>query len=462
MEKVPDRAAIVRRWLALAYGGDVTGTVQAARPAVAARMLRDTPDLEEDQWAACAAGKVERVAGAVEQDPGWVHGVGGPFSLPPLIAVTHSRLGDVPGLREGLRRCADLLLRAGADPNARIFNRFPPASLEQPDQHGPLSALYGAAGVMRDPALTALLLEAGADPNDGESLYHSLENPDCTRLLLHHGCRIRGTNAMARALDMPSSTALNILLAAGGDPNEPSVGPIGRSWGSLLLRAIGVRCSPGHVAALLAAGADPRARTPGGVGAYRLAMQAGLTEVAEMLRAAGAAEELTQEEAFVAACARADGADARRLQTLRPDLPASLPPDRLRLLPDTVAWGEPAAARVMVELGWPLGARGGDWDATALNLAVFRGDEGLTDFLLAHGASWHEGHGYGGNVLGTLGWASVNEPGGVVDPDWPGCARALRAHGLPRADRDPAHPGALLIEGRSMTFSDHVMDVLLT
>ena len=99
--------------------------------------------------------------------------------------------------------------------------------------------------------------------------------------------------------------------------------------------------------------------------------------------------------------------------------------DRLRLLPDAIAWGSAAAARAMVELGWPIAARGGDWDATALNLAVFRGDKELTAFLLAHGS----------DVLGALSWVSVNEPTGVDDPDWSGCARALMAHGLPSAER---------------------------
>ena len=455
-----DRATASRRWLALAYGGDVTGRLAAARPSVAVRMLRDTPGLADDVWVACAAGNLDGVFRAVKEDSSWVNRLGGPFSLPPLVAVTHSRLGSLPEMREGLRACAARLLEAGADPNARIFNRFPPASLATPDEHGPLSALYGAAGVNRDPALTGLLLDAGADPNDGESLYHSLENPDCTRLLLRRGARVGGTNALGRALDMPDPAALELLLANGGDPNEPVRGPVGRSWGSLLLRAIGVRCSSRHIAALLAAGADLEARTPGGVGAYRLAMQAGLTEVAEMLRAAGAAEELTEDEAFVAACARADIAEARRIQAGHPELPGTLPADRLRLLPDAVAWGSSSAVRTMVEVGWPIAARGGDWDATALNLAVFRGDKDLVAFLLAHGASWREEHGFGSDVLGTLSWVSVNEPTGVDDPDWSGCARALLAHGLPSAERDPSDPEKVMIDGRSFPFSEDVTEVL--
>jgi hypothetical protein len=48
----------------------------------------------------------------------------------------------------------------------------------------PASALYGAAGQNRKPELIKLVLRAGANPNDGESLYHSLVDPLCARLLL--------------------------------------------------------------------------------------------------------------------------------------------------------------------------------------------------------------------------------------------------------------------------------------
>ncbi|WP_175840686.1 ankyrin repeat domain-containing protein [Burkholderia arboris] len=456
------RSLLIRRWLDLAYGADVTGGFDASRPHVAAQLLLDHPDLvSADPAIACAAGDLGAMKTALAADPGWIARAGGPLKLPPLVAVTHSRLGQIPAFAVRLRACARHLLDAGADPNQRIGNRFPPASLAEPDESEPLSALYGAAGVNRDPALTAMLLEAGADPNDGESLYHSVENPACTRVLLEHGARVDGTNALRRALDVPDAAALELLLAHGGDPNEPAGEGPTRMWGAPLLRAIAVRCPARHVAALLAAGADPAARTEAGVSAYRLAMQAGLSEAAALLRAAGAEEVLGADDAFVAACARADASGARRIQAQHPELPGALTEDRLRQLPDAAAWGSRDAVKVMVELGWPVATRGGDWDASALNHAVFRGDAELLAFLLAHGANWRDLHGFGSDALGTLSWASVNEPEGVGDPDWEACARVLIAYGVPQAVRDLSNPDGVLIDGRAMRFSEAVTDVLL-
>jgi hypothetical protein len=413
----------------------------------------------DSPYLACAIGDEDALRQATQADPAWVDRAGGPLKLPPLTAITHSSLLQVPELRERLHRCARFLLTAGANPNQRIGNRWPPASLSKPNDDHPLSALYGAAGKNHDPGLTKLLLDAGADPNDGESLYHSLETFTCTRLLLENGARIGGSNAFYHALDFDNFAALELLLQHGADPNEPQINSPHTEWGSPLLWAIKRRRSRRHVAALLRAGADPSVSTLSGVSAYNLALQLGLGEVAELLRENGGATPVTEVERFIAACARGDEAEAQGIRTGRPDLPGSLQEAQLRLLPDLAAEGGDEGARLMVKLGWPVAVRGGDWNASALNLAVFRGNVGLTRFFLDHGASWREEHGHGDNVCGTLSWASCNEP--VEDGDWAGCARALLEHGMPGATLDPENPARVLIAGRSKRFSDEVTDVLL-
>ena len=453
-----ERSARVLHWAQLLYSGDVSGTGNRANPRVALRMLADDPELvADDPYLACAIGDENALRRATDADPTWVNRPGGPLRLPPLVAVTHSSLLQVEEFRMRLHRCAQRLISDGADINQPIFSRWPPGSLDKPDQRYPLSALYGAAGVNHDFVLTKLLLDAGANPDDGESLYHSLENPECTRLLLEHGARIAGSNAIYRAIDLENDAALRLLLQHGGDPNEPARNAPLTDWGSPLAWAI-YRRRPRHVEALLEAGADRSRPTADGVSPFRLALQFGLTDVADLLRVADAPD-ISDEERFIAACARGDETAARAVQTGRPDLPASLSPKQLRLLPDMAAAGADDAVKVMVRLGWPIAVRGRDWDASALNHAVFRGNAGLTRFLLEHGAEWTERHGHGDNACGTLGWASCNEP--VEGGDWVDCARALRDHGMPGATAISDDSEHVMVAGARKQFSDDVTEELL-
>ena len=178
---------------------------------------------------------------------------------PALPATFRCRTSSLLRWRNFASAChARLIDDGGADVTSNP-RRWPPGSLSEPDQRCPLSTLYGAAGSNHDPVLTKLLLDAGANPNDGESLYHSLENPACTRLLLEHGARIAESNAIYRSIDLDDDTALKLLLQHGGDPNEPAQNPPLTDWGSPLAWAI-YRRRPRHAKVLLAAGADPSRR----------------------------------------------------------------------------------------------------------------------------------------------------------------------------------------------------------
>jgi ankyrin repeat protein len=417
-----DDPHLLHRWLMLAYG--VAERSDRPHPAVAARMLDEGGgSLTGNALVACATGDVKAMRAVGLLEPARVNQAiawrcpecDASFVCPPLPAVTHSSLVRLPAHATSIRQAVRALLDAGADPN----QRWEVAGYS-------LSALYGAAGKNHDPELTGMLLEAGADPNDNESLYHATESsdPSCVRLLLEHGARVEGTNALHHQLDREDIGGLRLLLGHCADPDN-----VGGTLGSPLLWAIRRRRSVAHVEALLEAGANPHARNAEGVSAYVLAQRNGLGDVAALLEQKGAGEPLSMSDAFVAACARADRAAARAILEGTPDVIRMLSPTQLRQLPDLAASGANAAVMLMVDLGWPVAVTGGDWNASALNLAVFRGDAALTRYLLEHGASWAERHGYGDHTTGTLSWASRNHD--PASGDWVGCARALVEHGMP-------------------------------
>jgi ankyrin repeat protein len=410
------REDVLKRWLQLVYGEGYN----APRPALAISMLSDRPDLlGDDPYLTCVVGNETRVNEMLATNPDWVHKAGGPLQMPPLIAVTHSALVRDASFAGVLVNCARLLLDSGANPDQTWTNP------EFPDW--PLSAIYGAAGKNHHPAMTKLLLEHGANPNDNESLYHSMESKDltCTRMLLEAGAKVDGTNAIGHALDYDRPEAVRLLLQYGGNAGHPGASDYP------IFHAIRRGRSIEHIQMLLNGGADKNVRNAHGKTPYQFALLYGQPKTAALLQDPAMADALSPEDAFVAACARGDHQGVAKYLSETPNMIHRLSEKHLKQLPNLAAQGNFAAVKTMVEAGWPVKVRGGDWNASALNLAVYLGDVQMTEFLLDHGADWQEKHGFGGNAMGTLGYASNNNAQDLERGDWLGCAKTLIAHGMP-------------------------------
>ncbi|MBT9491251.1 MAG: ankyrin repeat domain-containing protein [Paucibacter sp.] len=360
-----------------------------------------------------------------------------PFDAPALAYVCFSslyRLGEpwASGLLSGAKA---LLAQAGADPNALRMPdpELPPIPTPITGASGSpsLPLLYGAVARAQSPALAAALLAAGAEPDDGESLYHACEDPDRGRAaeqirqLVAHGARWQGTNALLRLLDFEDPAGLALALSLGADVNE--TGPQGASaLHHALRRGRSIAC----LNQLLTAGADLTLRDAEGRTPATLAALLGEGAALELLAAQGAQPELpASRQRFLAACAAADEAAARALLQQEPDLlQAQLSAQELQLLPDQAQRRAHASVALMLALGWPV-AVPGDWQASALNQAAFNGDVALVRLLLEHGASWQEVNGFGGDVMGSLQHACVHLP--QAGADYLGTLQQLLAAGAP-------------------------------
>ncbi|HUE43597.1 MAG TPA: ankyrin repeat domain-containing protein [Candidatus Sulfotelmatobacter sp.] len=363
-------------------------------------------------WVALVLGDVAAVKEVLGRDSEFAKRKGGPDNFEPLIYVCFSRFGNrASGRSDGLIETARLLLKHGAHASAS----FTPADLPG----NPLSCLYAATGLNNNPQLALLLLEAGANPNDGESLYHSTEHAglECTKLLLRFGARVAGSNALNHMLDREDPGGVRLLLDAGGDPGDLNHrGETSLHWAVYRRRSLPV------VEMLLERGAPLDVRRKDGRTTYALAMQSGQKETAALLRARGANTELNDIDALVAAWA--DGDENLRRATSEALREKMRSPENAKLLPDLAQNHATDSVRALLDAGVPIDSRG-DMGETALHWACWKGFADLAKLLVERGASLTiKDAQYHGTPPGWFGHGIRNNGEGG---DYAGVARVLVA-----------------------------------
>ena len=329
-------------------------------------------------------------------DPGSATAKGGPHAWDALTYLCFSKYLRLDRARsEGFVRSAKALLDAGADPNGGWF--------EKDHQPEPIKecVLYGAAGVAHHAELTRLLLEYGADPNDGETPYHTPESYDnaALKVLVESG-KLNDDNLamiLIRKADWHDYEGMRWLLEHGVDPNHAS------PWGHTAMHHAVLRDNGKNVLqVLLDHGADPtimshRSRAnklvEQGKSVSALAARRGRGDLLELFEQRGFSTELQGVERLIAACARNNSASVRAIAEGDPVLVSELLKEGGTLLAEFAGTANAGGVKQVLDLGVPVTALyGGDMyfdiaaNSTALHVAAWKAWSEVVKLLIERGA----------------------------------------------------------------------------
>jgi ankyrin repeat protein len=398
----------------------------------AARMLAANPGLARyDIRTAVVLGDADRVREALASDPGLATRADERTGWTALNLACASRWHRLdPARADGLLSVARLLLDAGADPAGPRTGGTP---------------LHCAVAGVANPAIVALLLDRGARPTDAD-VYLACFGDDgrqSLRLLLEHRPDLRRSVALSAPISTGDTEAVRLLLEAGADPNRPLPRDGDEPPRSPLTEAITCGCSAELVELLLRHGADPDAPGPDGRSPYRLAMSLGRTDLTALLLRHGAHADATDADRLLAACLNGDAAGAHRLVADHPGLAGELTEAEQAAIVPAASAGNTAAVALMLDLGFPTGAVGGDDGGTALHAAAYAGSAATVRLLLGHGAALEvRDKSYNSTPLGWAVVGSGYRPTTAPDPDWAATVRLLLDAGAATGDItfDPDDP----------------------
>jgi ankyrin repeat protein len=388
--------------------------------------LKADPELCRDEFVlACASGEVEVVRQCLEADPGLATRELGPRGWQPLVYVAYSVLAKRHDERaERITQVGALLLERGASPNSAYLGQV----RGETEPH-PFPVLFGCIHVSDNLALAKLLLEAGADPNDQESLYHAVErfDVDALELLYAHGLKPEWLSyCMLHQIDLGYLAGVRWFLDHGADPD------VKHPWGLSALHWAIMRPGTGQIVELLLErGADPCALTPAGLSALDMAERRhGKVEVVPALERRGCPRgQRTQFDEAIVAAAYGDEARARALLGDAPAASLQGPHDR-SLVAAFAEAGNRQGAVILARLGFDAAAP--SWmRMTALHWAACRGNPQMLRELIEAGAPMLDVPGFGTPLHSALHqrWSSFGHRPG--EGDYLGVVRALLEAGAP-------------------------------
>jgi ketosteroid isomerase-like protein len=362
-----DDQAVIDKFLRLAclnYGDDDPD-----------RFRRAQALLEQHDWlprasihTIAATGDVVAARELLDRDPSQASLVGGPHGWEPLLYLAYSRVPLGPG-RSGVG-VARLLLEHGADPNAGYLweGLIPPFTA--------LTGALGGGGTVpkheEELALGRLLLQAGADANDGQALYNRGWGPDpqedWLELLFEFGLGTGDGGPWRRLLgerqDSPRKMLEDLLIAAAGHGLTD------------------------RVRRLLARGVDPEGRESKhpiyqGRSPVQEAALAGHMDVVSVLVDAGASWEHDGVDELVATAMSGDRTAVERLLASDPGLRGRAIERCPEQLVRAAEQNSYEAVALLIELGFDVNAR---LRTAPLHEAAMRGNVPVIKLLLDHGA----------------------------------------------------------------------------
>jgi ankyrin repeat protein len=262
-------------------------------------------------------------------------------------------------------------------------------------------------------AVVKVLLDYGADPNDGESIYHAAEHNhrECLALLQEHGGDISARHPhwdntplyfLAGFKEFSpscksSELGMRWLLEHGADPNIPSItvpAVISHQTGSRhaermetpLHRLAAYGRSPEAVQMLLDYGAAVDAKRADGRTPYVMALRTGNTRVADRLAEKGADTSLAGPiDHLLGALARADADSARRIIALQPDILKELDNEDRQALALAAEEGRRDSIELLLKIGFDLRWEH-EWGGTPLHVAAWHGRPDVVKLLIERGA----------------------------------------------------------------------------